>query len=180
VKLDREQVISIAALLLLLLVCAGAVELSVRARFDAAQEFAERSEALSRLEAKSRTKTNGSAPVAAPPAAFLDAPTQGLATAQLQAYLAELAGAQQAGLISSGQEQAKSDDPPDTIRLQATLDVSLTALQAMLYQIESGTPYVLVDALTVQPTGAAGGRPVEDPLLRATLTLRAFWRRSTT
>lgn len=179
-KLDREQAISIAVLLLLLLVGAGAVELSIRARSDAVQEFTERSEAFSRLEAKSRTKTNASGPVAAPPAAFLDAPTQGLASAQLQAYLTQVAGAQQAGLISSGQESAKSDDPPDTIRLQATLDVSLTALQAMLYQLESGTPYILVEALTVQPTGAAGGRPAEDPLLRATFTVRAFWRRSTT
>jgi hypothetical protein len=180
VKLDREQVISIAALFLLLLVSAGAVELSIRARSDAVQEFTERSEALSRLEMRSRTTISGSAPVAAPPAAFLDAPTQGLASAQLQTYLAQVAGAQQSGLISSGQEPAKSDDPPDTIRLQATLDVSLIALQAMLYQLESGTPYVLVEALTVQPTGAAGGRPIEDPLLRATFTLRAFWRRSTT
>jgi len=68
VKLDREQVISIAALFLLLLVCAGAVELSIRARSDAVQEFTERSEALSRLEMRSRSKMSGSAPVAAPPA----------------------------------------------------------------------------------------------------------------
>jgi general secretion pathway protein M len=179
-KLDREQVISVAALSLLLLVCACAVELSFQARSDAVQEFTERSETISRLEATSRRKTPGSASVAAPAAAFLDAPTQGLASAQLQAYLAQVAGAEQAGLISSGLDSAKRDDPSDTIRLQATLDVSLSALQSMLYQLESGSPYVLVEALTVQPAGAAAGRPAEDPLLRATLSLRAFWRRGTT
>jgi general secretion pathway protein M len=179
VKLDREQSMSVAALALLLMVCVGAVELSFHARSDAAQEFTERREALSRLEAKSRTKAAGSAPVAAPPAAFLDAPTQGLAGAQLQAYLAQVAGAQQAGLVSSGLDAAKREDPPDTIRLQATMDVGLQALQAMLYQLESGTPYVVVEALTMQPAGAAAGRPAEDPLLRATLSLRAFWRRGT-
>ena len=177
VKLDREQLISVAVLALLLLACVGAVELSFRARSDVAQELTERREALSRLEAKSRAKTAGSALVAAPAAAFLDAPTQGLAGAQLQAYLAQVAGAQQAGLVSSGLDAAKREDPPDTIRLQATVDVSLQALQAMLYQLESGTPYVVVEALTMQPTGAATGRPAEDPLLRATLSLRAFWRR---
>src|SRR6516164_7421085 len=87
----------------------------------------------------------------APPTAFLEAPTQGIASAKLQAYLAQLADAQHAGLLSSGGEAAKRDEPPDTIRLQATLEMNLKALQAMLYQLESGTPYVFVDALTVQP-----------------------------
>jgi hypothetical protein len=180
VKLGREQAISIAALLLLLLGCASAVVLSIGARSGAAQEFAERLEALLRLEAKSRQKTSGSVPVAAPPAAFLDAPTQGLASIRLQAYLAQVAGAQQGGLTWSGQGATNSDDPPDMIRLQATLELSLTALQAMLYQLETGTPYVLVEELTVQPKEAVPGRPVEDPLLGVTFTLRAFWRRSTT
>jgi hypothetical protein len=113
----------------------------------------------------------------APPAAFLDASTQGLASAQLQSYLAQLADDQRASLVSSGGEVAKRDDAPDTIRLQATLDMNLKALRAVLYQLESGTPYVFVDALTVQPAGAMAGRAVEDPLLRTTLSLRAFWRR---
>ncbi len=57
--------------------------------------------------------------------------------------------------------------------------MNLKALRALLYQLESGTPYVFVDALTVQPASAAAGRAAEDPLLRATLSLRAFWRRGT-
>lgn len=177
-KLDREQTISIAALALLLLVCASAVQFSFRARSDAAQEFAGRREMLSRLEAKVRANRPG-APAAAPPAAFLDAPTQGLAGAQLQAHIAQVASAQQAGLVSSGVESAKREDTSDTIRLQATMDLSLNALQAVLYHLETGTPYVLVDMLTVQAVGAATGRPAEDPLLRATLSVRAFWRRGT-
>src|SRR5882724_4039850 len=125
-KLDREQAISVAALALLLL-----------ARADAVREASERREILSRLEAKLRTVSNRPAAVA-PPAAFLDASTQGLASAQLQSYLAQLAGDQRASLVSSGGEAAKRDDPPDTIRLQATLDMNLKALRALLYQLESG------------------------------------------
>jgi hypothetical protein len=80
------------------------------------------------------------------------------------------------GLMSSGGEAAKRDEGPDRIRPQAGLDMNLKALRAML---ESGTPYVFVDALTVQSASATAGRAVEDPLLRATLSLRAFWRRGT-
>jgi general secretion pathway protein M len=171
-KLNREQAISVAALALLILTCLFTVVLLLQGRADAGRELAERRELLSRLESRVRT---GAAQViaAAPPAAFLDAPTQGLASAQLQTYLAQLADSQHAGLLSSGGEAAKRDDAPDTIRLQATLDMNLQALRAMLYQLESGTPYVFVDALTMQPVSAAVGRAVEDPLLRATLSLRA-------
>jgi len=175
-KLDREQVISIAALALLLLACLLAVGLSVEARSDAVREASERREMLSRLQ--TRLRTVASRPnIVAPPAAFLDAATQGLASAQLQSYLNRLADDQRASLVSTGGENAKRDDPPDTIRLQATLDMDLKALRTFLYQLESGTPYVFVDALTVQPVGATAGRAVEDPLLRTNLSLRAFWRR---
>ena len=88
-----------------------------------------------------------------------------------------MAGDQNASLVSSGGETAKRDDAPDTVRVQATLDMKLQSLRAMLYQLESGTPYVFVDALVVQPVNSTAGGVVEDPLLRATLSLRELWRR---
>ena len=175
-KLVREQLLSVAALALLLMLCVSMSGVLLQARADAAQEAFERREMLTRLEAKLRTVANRPAAMA-PPAAFLDAPTQGLASAQLQSHLAHLADDQRAGLVSSGGEAARRDDAPDTIRLQATLDMNLQALRALLYQLESGTPYVFVDSLTVQTSGIVAGRAVEDPLLRTTLGLRAFWRR---
>jgi hypothetical protein len=70
------------------------------------------------------------------------------------------------------------EDPTDTIHPQATtLDAGSNGVQAMLYQLESGTPYLIVEALAVQSAGATTGRPIEDPLLRCALSLRAFWRR---
>jgi general secretion pathway protein M len=175
-KPDRQQAISVAALVLLLLPCVGVLGPLLQARADAAREVFERRETLSRLEGSLRKISNRPTAVA-PPVAFLDASTQGLASAQLQSYLAQLANDHRASLVSSGSEVAKRDDAPDTIRLQATVDMNLKALRALLYQLESGTPYVFVDALTVQPAGAVAGRAVEDPLLRTTLSLRAFWRR---
>jgi len=144
-------------------------------RADAARESFERREMLSRLEA--RLRANAGRPTAAPPAAFLDATTPGLASAQLQSYLGQLAGDQRATLVSSGGETAKRDDAPDTVRVQATLDMNLQALRAVLYQLESGTPYVFVDTMAVQPINATAGGSVEDPILRTTLSLRALWRR---
>lgn len=181
IKLDRQQMLSVGALAALLLVCFGLAALSVRMRATAAQTLAEHHELLSRLEvrAKARREARAQSGAAAPAAAFLDAPTQGLAVAQLQAHLAQMADAHHAVLVSSGIEIAKREDPPDSIRLQATLEMGLPAAQAFLYQLESGTPYVLVDQLTMQLAGATSQHAIEDPLLRVTLGLRASWRRGT-
>jgi general secretion pathway protein M len=181
IKLDREQMLSIGALAALLLACFGLTVFSLQMRANAAQELAERHDVLSRLEvrAKARRQARAQSGATAPAAAFLDAPTQGLAVAQLQAHLAQMADAHHAVLVSSGVEPAKSSDPPDSIRLQATLELSLPAVQAFLYQLESGTPYVLVDQLAVQLAGGASSRAAEDPLLRITLGLRAIRRRGT-
>jgi general secretion pathway protein M len=176
--LDRERTISLAALALLLVVCAALVQYAMQTRADAARELAERQEMVAQLEARARANGPGRSVGTAPATAFLDAPTQGLAGAQLQAHLAQTASAQQAGIVSSGLEPTKREDTPDTIRLQATIEVGLVPLQAILYRLESGTPYVFVEALTIQPAATAAGRPPEDPLLRATLSVRAFWRRS--
>jgi len=180
IKLDREQMISAGVLAVLLLVCTVMTGLSLQMRSTAAQELVERHELLSRLEASAKARRDARAlSGAAPAAAFLDAPTQGLAVAQLQTHLAQMADIHHSVLVSSGIEPAKREDPPDSIRLQATLEMSLQALQAFLYQLESGTPYVFVEQLAVQLAGAASQRAVEDPLLRVTLGLRATWRRGT-
>jgi len=177
-SLSRERIISVAAFAALVLICIATIGVLFEARAVALRELTERRDGLERLEA--RVRQNAGRPIAAaPPAAFIEAPTQGLASAALQAHLAQLAEAQHAGLVLSGEETAKREDAPDTIRLQATLDMNMKALRALLYQLESGTPYVFVDALAVQPASVAAGRAAEDPLLRATLSLRAVWRKGT-
>jgi general secretion pathway protein M len=176
-KLDREQVISVGVLALILLACAAAVELTFHARYGAAQELAERGDRLTRLQARAKADADRRAAAVAPADAFVSAPTQGVAGAQLQAHLMKLAGEQRANVISSGIEPGKREDQPDSIRLQATLELNAAALQALLYQLESGTPYVFVDALAVQRPAGVSQRAAEDPLLRVTLGLRAVWRR---
>jgi general secretion pathway protein M len=180
VPFNREQMISVGALGLVFLVCAFAVIMSLQARFGAGRELAEHRHALSQLEARARSAPPTRAkttPTAAPAAAFLDAPTAGLAAAQLQAYLSQVAAGQQANLISYGVEPARREDSPDSVRVAATLDVAQKGMQGLLYQLESGTPYVFVDSLAVQPTGTSGQRAAGNPTLRLTLGLRALWRR---
>jgi general secretion pathway protein M len=179
IKLNREQVISIGVLAALLFVCVTAVGLSLQARSDAAQELADRRDEFARLEARAKARSDARARsgAAAPATAFLDAPTQGLAVAQLQAYIIQLSVAKNCHLVSSGMEPAKHEEGADSIRLQAVVEANSQSLQAFLYELESGTPYVFVDTLTLQLTGATSQRTIEDPLLRVTFGLRAIWQR---
>jgi general secretion pathway protein M len=177
-KLGREQVIALAALVALLLGCTLAVGLSIATRSGALQELADRQEMLSRLQIKVRQRADSHGRLIAgkaPTAALLDAPTAGLASAQLQTYIARVVSEQRAVLASSGVESAARDDAADTIRVQATLELNLKSLQAMLYQLESGLPYVFVETLALQPSNA--GQFADDPHLRVTIGVRALWRR---
>lgn len=176
IRIDREQMICVGALGLLLLSCILAVSLSLQARSDAANELTERRETFSRLESRARASNAGARSTGvSPPAAFLEASTMGVAAAQLQAYLSQAAASHRATLISYGAEPARREDAPDAVRVQATLEIGQNALQALLYQLESQTPYVFVDAMTLQPP--TGTRAVTDPILRVTLSMHALWRR---
>jgi general secretion pathway protein M len=177
VQINREQMICVGALGVLLLTCLVSLTLSLQARSSAVNELTERREVFSRLEARARSGINASArkPGAAPAAASLEAPSAGIAAAQLQTYLSQLASGQRATLVSYGSEPARREDSADFVRAQVTLDIAQTALQGLLYALESQTPYVFVDSVTLQPPTTQ--RAVADPTLRLTLSLHALWRR---
>ncbi|MBO0763984.1 MAG: hypothetical protein J2P50_05270 [Hyphomicrobiaceae bacterium] len=160
---------------MVLALCLFTVILALEQRGDALQEATERRDALAQLEARLRGDSRhprGSAPAAA----FLEAPTQGIATAQLQSYVAQATGNQNAIIVSTNVEPAKKNDA-QAIRIEATVDSGLNSLQALLHQLETKTPYVFVESLAVQLPGGASTRPAQDPLLRSTLVLRAIWRK---
>jgi len=170
---------ALGALLLLVVTCALGIVGTVSMRARAVHELGEGLALLSDLEHRARAQGGGEAGSAAtaPASAFLEAPTQGLASAQLQGYLSQLVAAQHGTLISAGaQPRGRDDDAAEAIRVLAALDVSSVSLQALLHRLETGVPYVFVDALTVQARGALVQRS-DDPLLRVTLTVRALWRR---
>jgi len=174
---QREQMIAIAALVVFVGACATFVTWSLRSRSAALQELSDGQDVLSRLQ--SRSPRAGSAAggqgMVAPKEAFLDAPTPGLAGADLQAYVERLAN-EHAALVSFAIQPSLRDDAPGTVRIEASLDISLNDLQVLLYRLESGTPYVFVEAMTVRSATAAARSGSPDSL-RVTLGLRALWRR---
>lgn len=178
IALDKEQSVALGALAALLFAGAAGVFFAFGGLGAAADENDARRTVLARLEAahrRSATAPDGRPLQAlAPDAAFLAAPTAGLASAQLQAHVTRLVEARRAGLASSGALPATREET-DAVRLSATFDMELEGLQALLHELETGTPYVFVEALSL---AAQGGRRAEQPALHVVLTLRAYWRRT--
>jgi general secretion pathway protein M len=178
IALTRPQAAAIAALVAMLLVCGAAIGISLQMRSAAADELAERRAVLARLVQAS--KGGGAVEPArvreAPPEAFIGAPSQGQAGAQLQSYFSRLALDQNAAVASSAVEPPMQE-APDAIRIQATLEISLNALQALLYGLETGTPYLTVDSLSIQAAGAGAQAGMADAPLRVVMMVRGQWRR---
>lgn len=178
--LARPQSIALAVLGGLVLACAAVVALALQVRSDARADLDEKRTAFARFNALPAARAAGAARAGrAPASALIDAPTQGQAGAQLEAYLSRLARAQGASVMSSGVEGERKGEP-EAIRVQATLETSLTAMQVLVYQLETGTPYLVLESVSVQPaTGGPQGAVATDPPLRVVLVLRALWRRGT-
>ena len=183
-RLSREQGFALLALLGFLLACAAAPALALKARSDAAQALLDENDLLRRLTAAQRRAVDkaGDRPQAseAPAAAFLSAQTPGIATAQLESYLATVAQKFRANLASSSVLPADQSDTPDIVRIQANIDVEYEALQPLLYKLEADTPYVFVDLLTLRPANASSKRTTRGSPMRATLNLKAIWRQPST
>jgi general secretion pathway protein M len=180
--LDRQQLTAVAALGLLLLACVSSVALTLAIRSDAVEALTERQGVLDRLEARARPhgEPNRQGKSATAPAqAYLDAATPGLAAADLQAHVARLAD-QHAALVSFGTQASAGEDAAGVVRIEASLDVSLLALQVLLHQLETGTPYVFVDSMTVRAPTSIASASTENQALRVTLGLHALWRRGPT
>lgn len=181
-RLNREKLIALTGLFAVLIACAIAPTLCLKTRSDALDALADKRDMLDRLEAAHR-RPIGKPGVrerfgAAPTSAFLNSQTSGLASAQLEAYLSKLVLAQQGSLVSSGVQQVNRSDAPDIVRVQATLDITYEALQALLYKLETGTPYVFVDSMTVQLLKTTTQGAAHSPMTKVTLNLRAIWHRT--
>jgi general secretion pathway protein M len=181
-KLSQEQGIAVGAFCAFVLLCAGIVAWSLQLRFDATQELSEQQNLLERLQSGARSKVGPRGPAkvtTAPAAAFLNESTLGLASATLEAHVTQLTS-QHATLVSFAVQSSAAPDPTDNVRIEASMDITLSALQILLYDLETGTPYVFVDSMTVRPTAGAAQADAANVALRVTLGLHALWRRSST
>jgi general secretion pathway protein M len=103
---------------------------------------------------------------------LIDAPNSALAAAGVQQRLQTLADAHGGRVLSTRVMRGSPDGPFERVAVSARLQVSLEGLQSMLYELETGEPYLFVDDLSVmsrpvrrgRQTVAGGSGPLETRL----------------
>lgn len=109
---------------------------------------------------------------------FVAAATETLAAAEVDRLVrATVLKAPAAVLSSRAAVDREGDAPVRRIAVEAVIEGRIEAVQRVLFNLETGTPLILVDDLSVQPTETAskGAQPAA-PVLHATMTLSAYWR----
>jgi general secretion pathway protein M len=66
------------------------------------------------------------------------------------------------------------------IAVEAVVEGGMETLQRLLFKLETGSPMIIVEELSIQPTIVSGTRSARDDsqILHATLALSAYWRAS--
>ena len=107
---------------------------------------------------------------------FLDGQTITIAGAALQQRI-EAAVAKADGLLTSSQLDLDGPDAKNGfVNISASMEVSQTAVQMILYDIEAGMPYLFVDKLSIQ-SPEVFGEP-DSGRMRMTVGVVGQWRSS--
>jgi hypothetical protein len=185
-KIDRSEIgrplgaALVLALILIVLLTAywlGAISLSsMQANYDARQEL------LDLLRKRSETNGVWLKGWAAKGLGdlFLSAPTETLAASTLDDEIRRFATAAQAIVFSSHPEvDHDSQSAGDKIEIKTVMEGKIDALQAFLFRLETGTPMIFVEDISLEAgNGEITGGAEADPVLHATATFVAYWHSS--
>jgi len=108
----------------------------------------------------------------------ISAPTDTLAASELHKKVLEFLD-DAGGSVHSIQAEVTNEVVDDGLRrltVQTTFDSSTSALQKVLFGLETAVPFIFVDSMVVQPTTtSAAGTNVGDRL-RTTLVVSSYWK----
>jgi general secretion pathway protein M len=109
----------------------------------------------------------------------LVAPTETTAASELQKQIVERLNAAGGSVQSVQAEPAREAAGTDGLRrlvAKLAFESSVTALQRLLFELETGTPFMFVDSLAVQPVAASAPGMRADDRLRVTLAVSSYWK----
>lgn len=109
-------------------------------------------------------------------AIYMDAGGPSLAAAALQEHLAGLVEAAGGRIVEQQVVDETEPDDVDDVAVRLTVDVTNTALMTLLHQVETGIPLLFVEAASIRQLPASGEDAPVDPLLRADLRVRGYWK----
>lgn len=112
----------------------------------------------------------------------VSAPTETIAASSLQQYILNKLEAVGESVHSIQSEPSRDErDGLQRLNAQLAFESSINSLQQFLFELETGTPFLFVDGLNIQPvTTAAGTGARPGDRLRISLAVSGYWAKSRT
>ena len=157
-----------AAVLAMLLTSAFALNEIVRQY----QALSAAAETLATFERRKENGASDSAPIGQPAGSpFLEGPTVTVASAALLQQLTNALTRAGGSVISSEVDNQFAQSKDGFVRIRATGNIEQTGLQQLLYELESGMPFVFVEQLSARME--VEGK--KDGLMRVSLGVTGLW-----
>jgi general secretion pathway protein M len=129
-------------------------------------------ETLATFERRKENGASDPAPINQPPGSpFLEGPTVTVASAALLQQLTNALTRAGGSVISSEVDNQFAQSKDGFVRIRATGNIEQTGLQQLLFDLESGMPFVFVDQLSARME--AEGK--KDGLMRVSLGVTGLW-----
>jgi general secretion pathway protein M len=141
-------------------------------------DYASAVDLLDRLERRERSGEASAFSSAVPGSPFLEGPTLTVAGAALQQRVVSAVKNAGGNVLSSQIDLQGSEAKQYYVSLSASCEVSQEALQQLLYDLESGMPFLFIDQLVLQmPQAERGiGPEKQAALLRVQIDVSGRWQ----
>jgi len=168
-------VLVVAAMILVPLLWMG---WSLNASSVLAASNREQSETLAALRARLSALTLASNQAQAGAASvFLPGETPAIAGAVLQRLVVETVERAGGRLEESeiSRSAGQEEEEPGAVNLRVSFEADIVGLQRIIFELETGAPILMLQAITVDANAAAGSVESENPMLSVVLLVRGYW-----
>jgi general secretion pathway protein M len=174
----REHVVPLAGYLALLMGLLIVIWLALAGLASDYSEYAAATDVLDQLEGRKPASglAYGAGKSGSP---FLEGRTVTIAGAALQQRVDAAVNEAGGNVLSSQVDLQGSETRQGYVRLSANLEIDQSNLQQLLYELETGMPFLFIDQLVVQVPQAAGGRfdtGSETPRMRVQIDVSGQWQ----
>ena len=170
--LTRRPAAGAAAYVAMLGLLVVAIIMSVQSCVSRWRAVANATDHLARLEQRLSAGVNDADRAVPDGAVFLQGDTITVAGAALLQRVSESINRSGGNLISSQVDLQEAKSEQGYLSLTANCDIDQGSLQGLLYDIESGLPFLFVDQLFVQPKDGSGG---EQQRMQVMIKVSGLW-----
>jgi len=143
--------------------------------YDRNATLAAATDMLARIEGHNKASSTAAPPGGATDSPFLEGPTVTVAGAALQQRVTDLVTKLGGSVLSSQVDLQGAQSKEGFVTLTTSCELDQPALQQLLYDLESGMPFLFVDQLVVQAAQPGAGR--DEARMRLLLSISGQWQR---